>query len=236
MNQIESFFILGNSVETELGKIDFLKVKDYPTFFEHLVIVSFNKYRVAYNLAENDKSKDIQSLIESYQDKTLYDLVSEMPELQIAYSQLFLHLFEDEDILSKVNRENFEDIRHLIMRMNYIRENKASSNPELQKWKDRSQRAKQDEDAPNFADVVSSVAAFSSKSFEMINEMTLYQLYYLFHSIGNFKAYDTSTLFATVSSEKIDIQSWCKHIELYEEDDHSISKGQFLGKGNGLFN
>ena len=87
-----------------------------------------------------------------------------------------------------------------------------------------------------FEDIVSSVAVYTGYTYEQINELTLYQFYTTFQRIGAFKSYDTNTLFATVSTEKINIESWCKHIDLFEnEEKEGLTRDAYNKLKSGIF-
>jgi hypothetical protein len=49
------------------------------------------------------------------------------------------------------------------------------------------------------------------------DDMTIYQMYALFSRIGQFKNYDTTTLYNTTSGQ-VKIDPWYKHIDLMEEE------------------
>jgi ABC-type uncharacterized transport system ATPase subunit len=58
------------------------------------------------------------------------------------------------------------------------------------------------------------------------DELTLYQFHALFSRVAQFKNYDTSTLFATVSKDaKID--PWYKLVNILEENEKKISLNEF---------
>ncbi|MEH6944818.1 hypothetical protein [Bacillus sp. JJ722] len=48
-----------------------------------------------------------------------------------------------------------------------------------------------------------------------------------YYRIGHIKNYDTSTLFATVSPPKLKIDSWSKHIDIFADEKHFITKEEF---------
>lgn len=235
MRNIEEFYFLGESVETNIGMVNFLTMKEYPEYYEHLIIMSYDKYRIAYTLAEFDKTLKIENIIADINKVDLYDLYIEMQEISIAYNQVFAKVFNDDSSLFKINRDNFNDVRNLILRMNHIKENKANPNPEIEKWQNMSRRAKSSGDTITLTDMASSIVGFNGLTYKDISEMTVFQFYMTFYRINQIKGYDTSTLFATVSSEKIDIKSWCSHIDPYEEEETSISKDQFNKQAKGLF-
>jgi hypothetical protein len=144
---------------------------------------------------------------------------------------VFLKVFDNEEALYKINNQNFDYYRKLIMDMNCVKEEVINPNPEIQRFIEKSKRVKQQESEPlTFADIVSSVVGYNGLSYRDINEMTVYQLYMTFHRIAQIKGYDTAVLFKTVQEkfkDNIKVENWCKHINLLEEEKHAIEYNTF---------
>ena len=228
MKDIKDFYILGLPIDTEIGQCEFIKVKEYPDYFADLQIMSLNKLHIIYKYHEINKNHEFDDVIKELKRLTLFEIVTSIPEIQMAYYRVFLKVFDNEEALYKINNQNFDYYRKLIMDMNCVKEEVINPNPEIQRFIEKSKRVKQQESEPlTFADIVSSVVGYNGLSYRDINEMTVYQLYMTFHRIAQIKGYDTSTLFATVSTEKIKIESWCKHINLFEEEKHAIEYNTF---------
>lgn len=239
MLDLKEFYILGLPIQTVLGSCHFLKVKEYPEYFFDLQTVSLTKSHLINKYSEiNKKIKDpqLEEFITSIHNLNLYTLANTIPELSESYLKLFAKVFNNEDAFSNIKEEDFDYIRNLIMEMNFMKEEVINPNPEIQKAIERSRRVKtQGDDKLEFTDIISSVVGFNGLSYQNINEFTIYQLYMTFYRIAQIKNYDTSTLFATVASEKIKIESWSKHIGLNGEDEHSMSKDEFEKQSNDLF-
>lgn len=240
MKDIKDFYILGIPVETDLGECHFLKVSDYPDYFMDLQTISLTKNHLISKYKEfNKKEKDLllEQAIEEMEKADLFTLALSIPELQEAYLTLFTKVFDSEDVFFEITKESegFYYYRNLVMEMNCMKEEKINPNPEIQKAIERSRRVKGAEgDSLQFADIVTSCVGYNGLSYKDINEFTVYQLYATFYRIAQIKNYDTSTLFATVA-EKVQIDSWSKHIDLFAEDYHTISKEDFQRKGISLF-
>ncbi|MGM7720493.1 hypothetical protein [Metabacillus sp. Hm71] len=231
MKNNPEFYILGEPIETEIGKCEFIKVKDFPDYFQELQFMSMSKEEIAYQYSKLNKKGEIDELIQRIKScPSIYEVVTnidELFELSQAYMKVFLRVFEEESI-SKITKENFDELRKLILTMNCQKEDKINPNPEIQRALERSRRVKQQESENlTFSDIVTSIVGFNGLTYENIKEMTVYQLYMTFYRIAQIKGYDTSTLFATVSTEKINIESWSKHIEMFEEEKHTISHEAF---------
>lgn len=233
MQDIKEFYILGLPIETPIGNCSFVKVKEYPELFTQLNVISITKDQIIQSYGNTDVDKQVVELLKTM---SLYEIILTSEELRDVYVKLFAKLFDDEKAFFQITNDSFEYYRRLILDMNCIKEEKINPNPEIQKWIEKSKKFKQQQSGGlSFADIITSVAMFSGMTFEQVNELTLYQLYGSFQRIAFFKNYDTATLFSTVSVEKIDIESWCKHIDMFTEEQHGISKEQFLQFSGQLF-
>lgn len=229
------FFILGNPIETEIGNAQFIKVKDYPDIFSDLNIVSASKNHFLHNYLS---SKEVNEEQRKWILKaSLFEIVSSIPDIFYSYYRVFAKVFDADKAIERVNADNFDYCRQLIMKMNCMKEEVINPNPEIQRAIERSKRLKAQESGKlTFTDIVTSIVGYNGLTYESINDFTIYQLYQTFHRIGQIKNYDTSTLFATVSSEKINIESWNKHIDLFEEESHFVSEQQFKKNTGSVFN
>lgn len=227
MMDILDFYVLGNPIETDLGECRFLTVKEYPKFLSDLQLLSMSKNEIIYNMYKADKQGVNSEFLSKLEKLSLFDVVLTIPDLLNAYSNLFVEVFKNKEILHLINEKNFTYYRNLIMKMNAQKEEYINPNPEIQYHLDRSKRVKsQAGEYTTFGDIVIAVAIGAKVDFRQLNNWTIYQLYMAYHSIGNYKNYETSTLFATVDP-KAKIESWAKHIDLFKVDDHSITMEEF---------
>lgn len=231
MKNLKDFYAIGEPIETEIGLCEFIKVKDYPNFQEDLQMMSFTKQGIIYayhKMYKMNKDVEYDQLINDIQNLELYEIVHSLPHFFNSYSRVFLKVFPDNENIKNIKKENFEDIRKIILDMNCVKVEEINPNPEIQAAIERSKRVKSQEGEPlTFSDIMSSIVAFNGIPYRELNKMTIYQLYLTFHRIGHFKGYDTSTLFATVSADKVKIESWSKHIDLFEEEKHFVTQEQF---------
>lgn len=236
MKDIKEFYILGNPIETEIGKCEFLKVKEYPDYFFDLQNLSMSKDEIIYQYNAINKTGELTELIDELKKVSLYEIVTHIPNFKQSYYRLFSKVFETEENIKLINNDNFPYVRKLIMGMNFQKEDLINPNPEIQRAIERSRRVKSQEQGQlKFADIVSSVVGFNGLSYKDINEFTIYQLYMTYFRIAQIKNYDTTTLFATVSSEKIKIESWSKHIDPFEEEKHFVSQSEFKKSVGSVF-
>lgn len=230
MRDIREFYILGLPIQTEIGECNFLKVSDYPDYIVDLLTVSMSKENLIFKYTDMNKDGSLNEFIDELHKLDLFTISAHIPEMQVAYYNLFNKVFENEEAIKLVTPENFEYYRNLILTMNYTKEEKINPNPEIQKAIERSRKLKaKDNEGMEFADIVSSIVGYNGLTYDDINKFTIYQLYMTFYRINQIKNYDTSSLFATVS-DKVKIDSWNKHINLFEEDSHSLSREEFEGK------
>lgn len=228
MINIKDFYTTGLPIDTEIGKCEFLKVKDYPDLFMDLQTIGMSKLQIIHKHMEINKDGSITEFINELNKHSLYEIMISIPQLTQAYYKVFIKVFGDEETVGDIHEKNFDNIRNLIMDMNCIKEEKINPNPEIQRAIERSRRVKAlDGEKLTFADMSSSIVAYSGKSYNDLNEMTIYQFHMTYHRIAQIKNYDTSTLFATVSADNINIESWSKHIDLFAEEKHAMSENEF---------
>lgn len=227
MQNVLDFYILGLPIDTDIGQCHFLQVKDYPDYYIHLQVIGITQYELLKSYGD-DKSFD-KATLSILKQLTLYEMIMTSDEITKYYEELFAFVFKNPDAFKLIKAEDFMQYRSLLLQMNGIKEKKFNPNPIIQKWIEKSQKFHDslNADKLTLADMVTSVAIASGTAYNQVNEMTMYQLYMSFHRVAHIKNYDTMTLFATVSTEKIDIQSWCKHIDLFVEENYGLSRSSY---------
>lgn len=229
IEDMDEFYILGIPIRTNIGDCHFVKVKDYPNVFADLQIVQLtrqhfiNQFMSAQDISVQDIANELSSV-------SLMDVVIEFPEVTEAYKKVFSYFFKDDEAFFKIeSEEQFNYLRSLILKLGCITEEYVNPNPEIQEALERSRKLKSKKQGKlAFSDVVSSVSVIKGINYRDILEMTMFQLYMDFHRIAQDKSYQASTLFATVA-DKVEIEGWNKHIDLFEEEEEGISMGK-LGK------
>ncbi len=235
MQDIKEFYILGLPIETEIGNCQFIKVKEYPDCFNDLQIISLSKSHLIYKYSQLNKGGLLNDFIKELEKLTLYEIAVNIPELQESYYKVFTKVFGSEETLDFVNQDNFDYYRKLIMTMNCLKEEKINPNPEIQRALERSRRVKAMESEKfTFADMCSSVVGHNGLTYQSINEFTIYQLYITYYRIAQIKNYDTTTLFKTVSND-VKVDSWSKHINLFEEENHFVDYKKFKKQTGSVF-
>lgn len=227
MRDIQEFYVLGIPIQTDIGECTFIKVWEYPDYIVDLLTVAMTKNSIIHKYIGMNENGYLTEYIEELKKADLFTIVGSIPELQQAYFNLFRRSFNNDEAIAEINSENFHYYRNLILKINCTKEDNANPNPEIQAFIEASRKAKLlESDNLEFADMVSSIVGYNGLTYDDINNFTIYQLYMTFYRIGHFKNYDTSSLFATVS-DKVKIESWSKHINLFEEEKNTISQKEF---------
>lgn len=237
MNINTSKFILGRPIKLPFGEVRFVTVDEYLELSDLLHIISLSPINIYHierkSLVKTLKRKELYKLEElkvKYED-SLYNLVLNDDTLLDTYLQVFNMLitfkepYQSNDMFT--SEEVFNYIRDLIMQMNFLKEEKAFKNEELQELHEMSKIIKSKGNKFTIEDMITSVRSFLKLSYDEVFNSTIYQLNADFLRICAMKDYDTSILFATVSSEA-KIEHWTKHIDLLKElDDTSVKESEF---------
>lgn len=231
MYNIQDFYILGLPIDTEIGQADFIKVRDYPQYYVDLQIIGMSKNEIIYKYSQINKNGQYDEMIAELKKSSFYEICTNLPELKQSYYNVFMKAFGRESTVSLIGEDNFDIYRDLVMKMNCVTEEEYNPNPEIQKHIERSKRVKSmDQEKLTFEAMCTSIVAQSGVNYKDILEWTIYEFYATFYRTGQMKMYDTSTLFATVSSEKINIENWSKHIDMFEKEKHFITEKEFKSK------
>lgn len=244
--EIPNEYILGLPIETSAGTLSQIRVYEYNKYFPDLSLMAMEKTYIIYSYASANKNGELDELVDELTNLTMYEIVKGLPDFKEAYDRLFVRCLGEES-LSLISADNFNEIRSRILDSNCISTEEAmisldKSDPknylnfEIQKAVERSKRVKNqgNDDAAQFDDIVSSIVVFSGIDYSVIANWTLYQMYMAFSRISQFKNYDTTTLFATVSGE-VNIENWSKHINLFAKENHALDKNNFDKNYGGVF-
>lgn len=241
MKYNRDMFIFGKPIDTKFGKVRFLTFEEYHTFLPQLSLISMNNLHIYYynKKAMKNPSQAEMELLKGLKEASLYEIVLKTPQLLATYIEIFNKLItfkKGVDCTYILKSEvDFFEMRKLIMDMNVISEEDVNPNEEIQSGIERSRRAKQAEaKKQSFVTIVTSIVAKTSHSYEEVSQMNVMQVYALYARIGAFLNYETTTLFATVA-EKVKIELWDKHIDLFEKESHSIEHDKFKRGTGSIF-
>lgn len=233
--------------EEKSVKFRFLTYKEYLLNNGYLSLISQNVLHLYYQYRKvlDTKDEEVMEELEKLKKESLYNIVLQSPDLISSYLKIIslkldaLEQDELEDIIPLLfeNEDVFMRVRTLIMDMEMLVESEVNPNPEVQRGIELSRELKSqnNKDAPGVIDILTSIVAGTSVSFERMQNMTAIQVNSIYQRIGAFKNYDTSILFATVSPD-VSIESWNKRIDLYERESSSISRQEFDKNYGSLLN
>lgn len=233
MEYNRDLFIFGEPVETSLGTVRFLTYKEFLLNQSQLSLIGLNILHIYYYFVNQipKHEKDKLEQLKPIKEIPLWQYVKEDSQFENVYRMVFGLLidftegFSVDDIMN--DQEIFMSTRKLIMDMNVITEEEVSPNEEIQKAIERSRRVKQtDSEKQSFVDIITCIVAQTPNDFEKVNKMNVMQVYALYARLNAIHNYKTSTLFATVA-EKVTIELWNKHINLFESKSDTLTKTEF---------
>lgn len=220
MQDIKDLYILGKPIETKLGNLRFIKVKEYDEFIKHIPYILL------------DKNEVIKGINKEYQhyfvDRPFIEIIKYFNEnpynLYKGYKELFQFCFSNDVFDLIQSDEEFNYYIDLIKKMNYLHYAKPNPNPEIEKFnrfKKYLQKKKGEE--ITFESVYTSVGLFMGCDPD---EMSIYKMYAYFNRIGQFKNHETTTLYSTVAKD-VKIELWCKHIDMFNIETKKTSLEEF---------
>jgi hypothetical protein len=226
MENFKELYIVCEPLDTPLGKINFLKVKDYPLLLQYIPYLSLQKFEVIDKIRE--KSDD---LAKYYDEKQFIEIIHELSavyELETVYSQLFYLCF-NKDVFNLVRTdEEFEYYKNLITDMNCLVYEKKNPNPEIEYFNQLKRLySKQKSSGINFESIYTSVWLMTGQN---PIDMYIYQLHSLFNRIAHFKNHDMTVLYSSVS-DKIKVENW--YSSFVKEEDNKLTSLNELQKQNG---
>lgn len=237
----KDFFIFGRPIETPFGKVRFLTYPEYLENQQDLVLISMNVLHFYYYYRKEMKNptEEEMSHLKQLKESDLLSLVLTTQQILKAYVRVFENVItfdngkEIADIFNSL--DTFMDMRKLIMDMNILVEEDVSPNEEIQEGIERGKLISQTKsEKQSFEDIITSIVAGTSNSFDDVCNMTVYQVYATYARLGAIFNYNTSTLFATVSNE-VEIEPWNKNINLLEKDDKDLKRSEFEKKYGKMF-
>lgn len=232
----------------ELGNIYPVRVKDWEAFEDVANILLMGHDHITLN----DESKDIflldkVALAYGYEHPHVIDDLCEIFRIVLRVDKVDFRAIKDEDyyfISDKehlITRYNYDDVRKVIMTQNLLFEPKVYSDPLLQEWAEMTMKAREKKANPNgkkgttLEDMISTLAALSDKTFEQIEEYTIYQLRALFSRILLKGNYDTlSHMLANPYASKVDMEHFADNIDMFKSpyEDIFVDSSKKLSKLN----
>lgn len=209
MTKNELFAKLKNIEQLDQGIETILSILSSVSLFEFLNIMK--RYPIE---DEKQRQNSVIHLI------GLYDLY-------VTFKDMFEFCFK-EDMFDKISSsEEFEMCRDLIIEINCIPYEKPNPNPEIERYNQMKRLMQKNKgESIDWESMYTSVGLALGRDPD---DITLYKFHKYFERIAQFKNYDTSTLFATVS-DKVKIEPWFKKIEYEEDAPLTISEEQLKNR------
>lgn len=229
----KDFFIFGLPLKTELGEVRFLSYFEYLQHLYELSLMKLNvlhfyyQYRNAYEMEKFPKEErdEIEKSLLELKNESLFNIVRKREDIKSVYEKMFTMLIENPYASKTIfeSEELFMFYRKLILDMNITLEDEVSPNEEIQKGIEMGRKINQQKgEKTSFVDIVTSIVASTNISFEDISNMNVFQVNAMYARICAIYNYQTSTLFATVSEQEI--ESWSKHIDLFDNGSSGTMK------------
>lgn len=239
------FYIFGKPIETKFGKVRFLTYTEYIENLGALSAMSLNSLHYFYQHKNHfdqyklnlDEQKEVEELLNNIKKDKLYNLVYSKKLNIESYIKVYSLVLEDKENVNEIfkNEDDFLHFRQLVLDMQMIQEEEVSENPEIQEYIDASKEQKSiGAEKQTYSDIVSSIVVGAGIPYKEIGEMTVLQVYSTYYRIAQFRSYDTTTLFSTVSNE-VSIEAWNKSIDLFKTEKSGMKMSEFKKKYGNLF-
>lgn len=238
-------FIYGLPIQTEHGLVRFLQYIEFTKYKIEAYLFNQNVLHI-YHMYEKDMDSDVDKieLVNSIKESTLREIVVTLPQFRHAYLTIFSLIFDtnnySEDELMGViedimfDEDKFTYYRTLIQDMNMLIEDKVSEDKTTQYYIELARKAKSENGQSNsILNIVTSLVLSSSYTFEQIAYLTVIQVNALFFKLNQFKNFEMTTLFATVSND-VKVESWAEVPDLFKKESLTIDGKEFNKKYGGL--
>lgn len=191
-----------NSNLLYLSKDQFIK-SEIPLFL--LLLVSHEQI-----VQDAEDGKTLEKLITQFSD--MFSLITKEQVTFIADGDDSGFLIDDTNMISA---QNYDKIRKAIMYQNLMFEPKVYEDPIVQEWVDKKLKVMQRQSGKiTLEDMITTVKNYDGLTYEQIMKQSIYQLYSDFYRIGSIMGFWQSSLFSTVSSEKIKIEHFAAAINV----------------------
>lgn len=198
----------------DVGNIYPVTMNDYDEFMDKANIITvgyqhFNLDEIKNSFGIEDiKLLDLVTILARQEDESedinnnkallgmcdLFSIILHVERVSISY-----HFTNEYGLLFKIgqdrmiHRENYDEVRSVIMEQNLLFEAKVYKNEIIQKWANKvlEARAKNGIDI-DMEDYLTTIASASSKHYWDLANYTLYQVKSEFARIGKFKAFETN--------------------------------------------
>lgn len=231
--ELENKLIFGQPIETYYGRARFYT---YTEFLERQIELNYISttilgfyYAIRRELIKQKATKEDLIELKKMQEVELFDFVRITPFILEAYKKIFHEVFElpeeeqgkylDTDFYITMDKEDFYNMRDIVMRINLLKEEVMSPSPRVQDRFDREKERKRREagEGATIETVLSTLTLFTGKDYQELGEMTAYQILNTYQRVHAFGEFFITTLFKTAGAE-VDIAMWDKNHTMLEEN------------------
>ncbi|GIN23113.1 hypothetical protein [Siminovitchia fordii] len=247
MKDLRELYILGKPIDTKFGKVRFLKYHEYANNIESIQLISMNVLHIYYQYKKINKgdNPEINEEIENIKEHSLFEVALSIDYFIEAYLKIYRLVLdveggETEHIDNKIkeifeNEDNFMLMRSIVMDMNLIKEEEVNPNPEIQEYIEAGRELERaNAEKQSFSDIASSIVVGSGLTYEDVANMSVLQVYATYYRIAQMQSYSTTVLYSTVA-EKVKVDAWNKHIDLFETKKAGMKMSEFNKKYGSLF-
>jgi len=217
-----------------VGKVYPIRMKDYLEFCNYSWILKFEK---AHTYVKSEEISNFEAiiyrefecdLIKGFEGNDLIKLkiyalgqiirltIHEEPKFDFSKNQFILSNNK------KIDRDNYDEFRNIVMEQNLITKEKIYKSKELEQIFKKARKAKEKESGEGelgFDEIVSVVRVKTGNTYEELLQETYYQLMTDFLRINEIVNHEDTIIFASqVGTDKIKINSISKKITLMQED------------------
>lgn len=201
-----------------IGNVYPIRVKDFDSFGKVSGILMFTTQSL--ELVEDVDVFDVL-LYYARQDGGLLDGLFKLFSLALRTQDIHLTPRNDE-LHFKINEQgsihkgNYSVFRQTVMRQNLMFEKPKFSSKVVAEWADKVLASRSKNGTKyTIEDIITTVSVFTGKSYDLLAEQTLYQLYADFRRVSKLKDYDTLVDFKCAGADKISLNHFAEEINMF---------------------
>lgn len=202
-----------------------IKVKDYDLFTSYYSFLYMTKdvFEIKDEYLEKlEKVKLLDFIIMGVEDKEslitsmeiIFSLVCQKDVKFIVEGESYGFLVDNNNI---INKENYDEIRNIIMKQNVLLQPKTFKNKLVQEWANKILESKSKNSIKiSFEDKVNTIHVITGIPYSLLAEQTIYQIEFDFERILKLKSYESDVSFKCAGAESVNINHFAESFNLYE--------------------
>lgn len=226
------------------GDIYPVLMKDYEEFItkSNIILYNYEHFDVDYISNFFDIPKDDIKLLDLiaimfYQEKMYEQIIKNLEDvfsivlrkkINSYFNEGVLYFYSDEGNI--INRDNYDEIRKIIMEQNLLFEPKVFKNKHTQEWAELVLKQREKNSVKmTIEDMITTVAVFSGKHYWDLENYSYYQLKAEFNRISKIKEYETMSIaLANPYASNIEIKHFAEDTEILKNpyDDIFVNKNK----------